>query len=483
MKTKIIAVPELLVAGKWKIKPTLSIKHTAIKPISTSKETLEICPTDHPEVNITEFIYKAPMGESKEDLAIRMHEYAHLAYSPKKMPYWITDPLMANAVQAAEDCRINKKLVVACRKSTKLIDSLGSIGYKGMPELFKEMKTSLKDVKASCDGLSKFSTDEVGVEIHIISLNLLGITSMILTRIALLESGEHELKPALKQVERLIKICAKSYSTIFNKEYLRNITYIMQEYNRGYAAALSFDSYTINLAKALFRLILNAPLSEDLPHKGRYLNKEGVSTFAINDSGSLLLKDAMRNGVTKLKSKHQKLEIGMHLREPHRYITDGLCFTEKTKKPYSGTVLIDCSGSMNIDLEILKEVVEKSAGITLAAYSGEYDKGTLWILSKGRQICTELPIFKQGNVIDYPALLWMLEQRKPYFWVCDGCVTGIDDRLYTSITNACNDLLKKNKISVFTKLQDFYKEFTGKPYIQMDEKQTKLKKRLEVMYG
>jgi hypothetical protein len=105
------------------------------------------------------------------------------------------------------------------------------------------------------------------------------------------------------------------------------------------------------------------------------------------------------------------------------------------KKPIkgSGTVLIDASGSMHLEDEHLKEIIQAMPSGTVAYYSGKntLQKGTLTIVAqKGKQYG-----FPEGvrlpnragageNVVDFEALSWLLKQDKPRYMVTDGEFCG-----------------------------------------------------------
>src|SRR5947209_8372180 len=78
-----------------------------------------------------------------------------------------------------------------------------------------------------------------------------------------------------------------------------------------------------------------------------------------------------------------------------------------------GSVLIDASGSMGLDVGDIWEIVELVAGATVAAYAGDGREGTLRILARGgRGVCQGdcAADLGSGNIIDGPALRWLARQ-------------------------------------------------------------------------
>jgi hypothetical protein len=93
-------------------------------------------------------------------------------------------------------------------------------------------------------------------------------------------------------------------------------------------------------------------------------------------------------------------------------------------------VLIDASGSMQLESKDLKEILHNAPGCTVGVYSGNNVDGVLRILAQaGRQVDERWITAPAGgaNVIDGPALQWLSKQPKPRIWVSDGQVTGKND--------------------------------------------------------
>jgi hypothetical protein len=101
-------------------------------------------------------------------------------------------------------------------------------------------------------------------------------------------------------------------------------------------------------------------------------------------------------------------------------------FTRKQKRPGGGTVLIDQSGSMNLDPDQVMELIAAFPAVTVATYAGSGSTGRLVVIARdGRRADPDhcyLP--EGGNVVDGPALDWLNSQAAPRIWVSDGLVTG-----------------------------------------------------------
>lgn len=99
-----------------------------------------------------------------------------------------------------------------------------------------------------------------------------------------------------------------------------------------------------------------------------------------------------------------------------------------------GSVLIDWSGSMRMDVEDVLRIADAAPAAHVAYYAGVNDHewadhmGTLYITAEhGKRIphtLTDLPRCGGGNAVDLWALAWLLEQPAPRLFVTDRGFTG-----------------------------------------------------------
>jgi hypothetical protein len=136
-----------------------------------------------------------------------------------------------------------------------------------------------------------------------------------------------------------------------------------------------------------------------------------------------------------------------------RWFVDRAVFDRKGKRT-GGTLLIDISGSMDLTDQQLEAIVDVAPAITIAAYSGLGATGLLTIIAqRGRRIETMKnfhSIYKHGgaNVVDGPALAWLLSQNEPRVWFSDEQVTGIDDGQRTELTEEARRLKTMGNVKV-----------------------------------
>ena len=176
-----------------------------------------------------------------------------------------------------------------------------------------------------------------------------------------------------------------------------------------------------------------------------------------------------------LGKKRVASNSGKHPRRLHRYLTDPQKRVfDRTTKGKGGVIVVDGSGSMSLDRDELRRLVEGSKGATVMLYSvgaddgaeNPLDKGSwecdsngvpylsnAWVLADKGRMVTDVP-FSHGsaNGVDLPALKWAVSNRRhssaPIVWVCDGYVTGIGDEPHELLSLACFRFVKQHNIVI-----------------------------------
>jgi len=119
--------------------------------------------------------------------------------------------------------------------------------------------------------------------------------------------------------------------------------------------------------------------------------------------------------------------MGRNPRRMHRMLTDpDRRVFDKFVKSSGGVVLIDCSGSMSLSKDQVREMMEAAPGCTVMGYSTGYDGDNCFILADKGKMTAKLPRFRGGNGNDRPALEYAVSRRinrkSPVIWVTDGLV-------------------------------------------------------------
>lgn len=121
-------------------------------------------------------------------------------------------------------------------------------------------------------------------------------------------------------------------------------------------------------------------------------------------------------------------EEGAIPRAMHRLTSDGRVFDRRVRK-MGGTILIDVSGSMSLSESDVYRVVEAAPGCTIAIYAGSDRSGELRVIARNGRVASskDMHIYGGGNIVDGPALEWLIHEEAPRVWVSDGVVTGVHD--------------------------------------------------------
>mgnify|MGYP003134516145 CR=1 FL=1 len=125
---------------------------------------------------------------------------------------------------------------------------------------------------------------------------------------------------------------------------------------------------------------------------------------------------------------------GVVPRRMHRMASDRKVFTRKTTVA-GGSMMIDCSGSMGLNKDDIKEIVELLPASNVAGYVGYNKKidgfdGQIEIIAQDGRISNSAldSLSNYGaNSVDLDALRWLAEQPEPRIWVSDQQVLGVDE--------------------------------------------------------
>lgn len=91
-------------------------------------------------------------------------------------------------------------------------------------------------------------------------------------------------------------------------------------------------------------------------------------------------------------------------------------------------IVVDCSGSMGVSDEQLRQIMIDAPASTIIGYSGD-GKGryNVALLADGNRIRSKDPQYTGMNACDFSALQWGFENRRgrPVLWACDFGVSGV----------------------------------------------------------
>jgi hypothetical protein len=160
------------------------------------------------------------------------------------------------------------------------------------------------------------------------------------------------------------------------------------------------------------------PVNEvfDSPGGGAGSNSAGIGTMEVHRHVD------RRHRSTPMRRPSGAADSGDIPTQWERWASDRQVF--QSARP-GGTILIDCSGSMNWDWDALKRAIAQLPAVTIAVYSGQYDSGRLCVVAEnGRWSDPQGHEMLGGNEVDLEALQWLAGRRGPRVWLSDGQICG-----------------------------------------------------------
>ena len=196
----------------------------------------------------------------------------------------------------------------------------------------------------------------------------------------------------------------------------------------------------------------------------------GFATLIIDES--VELTKTVRKSLLR---KYRADMIGTDIRYPERLLTDPHRRIFGRKKPLEGgIVLIDTSGSMELNSKDIHAILDAAPGALVMAYShksNSVDVPNLFILAdRGKQVenLETVNYRMTGNGVDGPALTYAVKRRfrrEPIIWVCDGLVTGSDDRRTEATSKFCAELVVKHRIITTPEVSSAIEMLRTKRYV------------------
>lgn len=184
---------------------------------------------------------------------------------------------------------------------------------------------------------------------------------------------------------------------------------------------------TLEAAADLDRMLSEPPEGLDEGMRGslpEYEAGDGTAQWGTMTVREMPLTDRLPRSMRG--RQRRATDTGAVPRAMHRLTVDGRVFGRKLPRPGGGTVLIDQSGSMNLNPAEVLALMERFPGAQVATYAGSGSRGELRIIAKNGRRASEKDCFHPwgNNVVDGPALEWLAGQPGPRMWVSDGYVTG-----------------------------------------------------------
>ncbi len=166
-----------------------------------------------------------------------------------------------------------------------------------------------------------------------------------------------------------------------------------------------------------------------------------------------------RRGVSR---RRRPATTGTVLARPSRLLNDERrrAFTRYVGRR-GGVVVIDQSGSMNLDPAELTGLVRDSPECVVIGYShrpGDCgETANAWLLASRGAVAHDVPSGNVGNGVDGPVLAWaasLARPGEPIVWVSDGQVTDSHDHPSAALAGECAALVRRHAIRLVRDLAE-----------------------------
>lgn len=369
-----------------------------------------------------------PISDDARSKAVRGHELLHARLSPFTLHPQVlsTWGVSQEAVMVAEELRINTVL-----KSSEVFD-------------YRQLKdgSEVNHAKSIAGGADEYLYEAV---CHFVSTMNTGAENGVYK--ALLERY-----PIMKEIRQALKATVRKHKKVMGYTMPQRVSVSEGE---SYFYPTGFCDFTIPIA-----LIVDSFKRMSDEDAERYLERMSARSKSSPKSGQsapliIAAPQLTENGRNFLSRTRRASASGRLPKRLHRMLTDPeRRIFDKVARHAGGIVVIDCSGSMGLGSEDVREIVQSASGCTVIAYSlmPGVGKPNAWILAKDGACISaaNFPTMGQANGVDEPVLEWAIRNRKkpsdPIVWVCDGVVTDCNDQSHVAIREACATLAVENGI-------------------------------------
>jgi hypothetical protein len=174
-----------------------------------------------------------------------------------------------------------------------------------------------------------------------------------------------------------------------------------------------------------------------------------------------IVKPNLDKSISRMRLGHKRKAGFMGaFRNPLRALLpafDGMAWDRKVPS-IGGNILIDISGSMNLSSGDLVELLKTAPAATIAGYCSDGKRdGWLIIFAQNGRYASNPERMGDGNGVDGPALDWLARQRGPKVWICDGVVTGVGDAPHPLLTLECRNKCAENNILYVSSLPEYFR--------------------------
>ncbi len=381
--------------------------------------------------DLSQRVLRVPWEPDERARVVRAHELIHVRVSPHRRE-WIESvaDIPARALECAEEMRVNTILSRLGFDVDQLRDGTERVGGE-------RLARSGNWSEAVCFLLAVLGT---GAERDFVS----GV-----------RRGDSGWVAALRAVGARAKVLVRDASA---DELGATVA-------RVDGVPLGYGAFTIPLAR-LVTSVSDARLPRDAESLRRFkrslqpgARRPPSGHFADLRFAESSLRVRARTG--GLRHRRPALS-GVVLAYPGRLLTDEQrrAFAAPARR-HGGVVVIDQSGSMDLDRETLAGLVRRAPDSLIVGYSHRPgDPGftpNAWLLANRGGVVDEVPSGNVGNGVDGPILGWAIAQRRtgePLIWVSDGQVTDSADHPDADLARDCARLVRAHRIVMVRSLDE-----------------------------
>lgn len=398
-----------------------------------------------------------PEGDSDQAKAVRVHEMVHARISPTSVPQALIEQLgvSTNAIRIAEEMRVN----LVARHVANQFDSKARIRVGDLVGDVAHLSDgSEKGLADSCvernswnDALSLF-LGTYNTEVHKVVKRRLIKNPMFKENLAFIEK-DMDSNGWKFDTRRFTPISRRRLTSTDPLKF----SWVEKSEEHSVLIPEGFMLRTFPLANKIEGWMQQPPaeLEKELKQTNARRRRDTGSQWEHLRFGMTSLTENTGSFIGKRK---RPAMTGKYPSRPDRLLTDPerRIFREVVRAR-GGVVVFDCSGSMGVSHETVRETVKQFAGALIVVYTNNTNGGgapNAWVVAKNGRMITEsdfneLPLHC-GNGVDGPILRWALRQRKSnkdfILWVSDGQVTGKNDDMHDDLIRECANLSVRNNI-------------------------------------
>ncbi len=395
--------------------------------------------------NVSERKIHVPVASSETARVVRAHELMHARVSP--LPEMVDLSLSIasmNALKNAEELRVNTLIQRLGFDTNQLVDGTEAPSFAKMAQLglFSEVVESLPIVintgaeKPTLAAIRKHQPEWMPV----IRETVKGIKKIVTNM----------------EVERLGGTEPELFSSIMGPEATLPVGY----------------HTTVRVALLIDRASsIASPATTDARQMKNVLS--GSRRIQTNQYAEMVIApfDGVPSARRTSQSTIRATSSGSAVRYPQRLLTDPQMRAFARRSPATGgIVVLDISGSMELNMEDVSGLVARFPRAKILAYSHRPGDKTgspnAWVLAKDGMTARELPVGNMGNGVDGPALVWATKHRETpserIVWVSDGRVTDSNDHSSEQLRKENIAFVKRHRIQRVESIQQVELALNGK---------------------